>query len=497
MAGPPDDAATRTDVNRPASVAGSASPAVAAADESAAEESSPPISRRVEREVNDQPNDGDHPLRNPSFLGYISTQFLGAFNDNLFKQLMLLLALPAAVATGDAATEEGGDLQGIATMVFGLPFVIFGGVAGYLADRFSKRRVIVLSKVAEIAVMVLGLFAFLAAPQIGFSGLWVVMFLMGTQSAFFGPGKYGILPEMLDRSQLSRANGIVMMTTFMAIIFGIGAAGPIKDWLTPEAMDRLDAARSLWAAAWMCIGVAILGTIVSLWIRPVPVAAPGLGFRPEYLFVPRPMRGLLRRDRPLVGALVASCAFWLIAGLTVQAVNSVCRVQLQMSNTWTSWMVTLISVGIAFGGLLAGWLSRAWGDRWVLRIGMWGVVLGCGLLSISLPDGQLLVGRLGLPLVLILLGGAAALFSIPIQVFLQARPPAELKGRMIAVMNQANFLAIVLSGAVYIGLDLIVSAMLWPRATIFAAMALMFLPVAILYRLDPLAAADEPCDSVA
>src|SRR5690606_22896954 len=129
----------------------------------------------------------------PSFVGFIATQFLGAFNDNLFKQLMLLLAIPA-VAVGQAAGEaaQGADLQGVATIVFGIPFVIFGGVAGYLADRFSKRRVIVLSKVAEIVVMVLGLFAFLLAPSIGFSGLWVVMFLMGTQSAFFGPGKYGI-----------------------------------------------------------------------------------------------------------------------------------------------------------------------------------------------------------------------------------------------------------------------------------------------------------------
>lgn len=428
-----------------------------------------------------------HPLSNPSFVGYVSTQFLGAFNDNLFKQLMLLLALPTAAAVAVDQADEGGDLQGIATMVFGLPFVIFGGLAGYLADRFSKRRVIVLSKVAEIVVMTLGLLAFLAAPQIGFSGLWIVMFLMGTQSAFFGPGKYGILPEMLRSSQLARANGIVMMTTFMAIIFGTGAAGPIKDWFTPDGASRLDAAHSLWVASCVCIFIAVAGTFVSLWIRPVAVAAPGLGFRPEYLLVPRPMRGLLRRDRPLVGALLASCAFWLIAGLTIQAVNSLCGTQLKMSNTATSWMVSLISIGIAVGGLLAGWLSRFWGDRWVLRIGMWGVVAGCAILSITLPDGRLLIGRGGLPIVLILLGTAAAMFAIPIQVFLQARPPAELKGRMIAVMNQANFFAIVLSGAVYIGLDQLIVATDWPRSALFAAMAVIFLPVAICYRLDPLA----------
>lgn len=423
-----------------------------------------------------------HPLRNPSFIGFILTQFLGAFNDNLFKQLVLLLAIPVVAAGADAGS--GVDLQGVATIVFGLPFVLFGGVAGYLADRFSKRRVIVLSKVAEIFVMAAGLFAFLAAPQIGFIGLWIVLFLMGTQSTFFGPGKYGILPEMLEPQQLPRANGIVMMTTFIAIIFGTALAGPLKDWLNPDQAPQLVAARALWTASLVCITVAIIGTWVSLWIHPVPVADPGLRFSSQYWVVPKPMRQLLRSDRALVGALVASCVFWLIAGLTIQAVNSLCKVQLRLSDTATSLLVTLISIGIAVGGLIAGQLSRSWGDSAVLRIGMWGVVFGCGLLSITLPGAGLLVGQAGLPLVLIFLGGAAAFFSIPIQVFLQARPPMELKGQMIAVMNQANFLAIVLSGVVYMVLDQMVTAFALPRSAIFGAMALLFLPVALFYRLD-------------
>jgi acyl-[acyl-carrier-protein]-phospholipid O-acyltransferase/long-chain-fatty-acid--[acyl-carrier-protein] ligase len=434
-----------------------------------------------------------HPLSNPSFVGYIATQFLGAFNDNLFKQLMLLLAIPTV---GQAVNEAGnvaggggggGDMQGIATIVFGIPFVIFGGLAGYLADRYSKRRVIVLSKVAEIVVMVLGLFAFLAAPAIGFSGLWVVMFLMGTQSAFFGPGKYGILPEMMRPDQLSRANGIVLMTTFIAIIFGTSLAGPIKDWVGNGNLNQLAAARELWIASIICILVAVVGTLVSLLIHPVAAAAPGLGFRAEYLVVPKPMRGLLRRDRPLLLALAASCVFWLIAGLTIQAVNSLCKTQLGLSDTMTSLMVALISIGIAVGGVTAGWLSRSAGgsaDQRVIHWGMWGVVVCCALLAITIPGMGLLVGVWGLPVVLILLGGAAAFFSIPIQVFLQARPPAALKGRMIAVMNQANFFAIVLSGAVYIALDLLVTAQAWPRSAIFGAMAMMFLPVAIFFKLD-------------
>ena len=187
-----------------------------------------------------QPKDGPiDSLSHPSFIGFIATQFFGAFNDNLFKQLLLLLAIPTAVAatvtetnlvngavavevsedlTGAPAAKPsgGGDLQGIATVVFGLPFVVFGGLAGYLADRYSKRTIIVTSKVAEIVVMGLGLLAFLATPMIGFAGLWIVLFLMGLQSTFFGPGKYGIMPEMLSGNQLNRGNGLVLMTTFIA-----------------------------------------------------------------------------------------------------------------------------------------------------------------------------------------------------------------------------------------------------------------------------------------
>jgi MFS family permease len=434
-----------------------------------------------------------HPLSNPSFVGFIATQFLGAFNDNLFKQLMLLLAIPAVGQAVDGAAE-GGDLQGVATIVFGLPFVLFGGVAGYLADRYSKRRVIVLSKVAEIAVMGLGLFAFLLAPSIGFAGLWIVLFLMGTQSAFFGPGKYGILPEMMQPNQLARANGIVLMTTFIAIIFGTALAGPLKDLVNTDGMDRLFAARQLWIASLVCIGVAVVGTLVSLWIQPVRAAEPQLKFGSEHIAIAKPMRRLLRMDRPLLLALIASCVFWLIAGLTIQAVNSLCKVQLQMSDTRTSLMVALISIGIAAGGVAAGWLSRSGSDQRVISLGTWGVVVCCALLAITLPGVGLLVGEFGLPLMLILLGAAAAFFAIPIQVFLQARPPAELKGRMIAVMNQANFFAIVMSGAIYMLLDRMIVAMDWPRSAVFAAMGILFLPVAIFFRLgagdDPVSAAN-------
>jgi len=427
-------------------------------------------------------------LAHRSFLGFLGTQFFGAFNDNLFKQLLLLLAVPAAaagVAEATASGEQPPDLQGVATMVFGIPFVVFGGVAGYLADRWSKTTIIVASKFGEVLVMLLGLAGFLLAPVVGFYGLWVVLFLMGLQSTFFGPGKYGILPEMLPRSQLSRANGLVLMTTFIAIIIGTAVAGPLKDGLMGEELPQLQAARGLWVASVVCVVIAVAGVLTSLTIVRIPAAEPDLKLRPQNCFVPGVMLRLLGKDRPLLLALLASCVFWLIAGLTIQAVNSLGKVQLGLSDTLTSLMVALISVGIAVGGGLAGVISRRASEALVIRIGMWGVVLFSGLLAITIPGRGHLLGYAGTIPVLMLLGTSAALFAIPIQVFLQSRPPDALKGRMIAVMNQANFLAIVLAGALYQLLDALINAADWPRSAVFAAMAILFLPVAILYRLEP------------
>ncbi|MEM6364213.1 MAG: MFS transporter [Planctomycetota bacterium] len=415
-----------------------------------------------------------------SFVGFLTTQFFGAFNDNLFKQLLLLLAIPT-VAAGQ---PQGPDLQGVATVVFGLPFVIFGGLAGFCADRTSKRFIIVAAKWGETLIMLLGLAAFLMTPMIGFVGLWVVLFLMGLQSTFFGPGKYGILPEMLPRSQLSRANGLVLMTTFIAIIIGTAVAGPLKDAIVPAGMPAMQAAPGLWIASLVCVGIALVGVVTAHLIAPVRVAAPDLKFRTEMLGIPKTMRDLLRADRPLLMALLASCAFWLIAGLTIQAVNSLGKVQLGLSDTKTSLMVSLISVGIAAGGGVAGWLSRRLSDGRIIRAGMFGVVGFCALLSVTLPGGRHLLGFVGGIPVLMLLGASAAFFAIPIQVFLQARPPEALKGRMIAVMNQANFFAIVMSGLAYIIIDLAITNLGWPRSTVFAVMAVAFLPVAIFYRLD-------------
>ena len=409
--------------------------------------------------------------RDLSFWSMTVTQFLGAFNDNLFKQLILLLSV---VAVAGSENTENVDLQGMAMIIFSCPFLLFSGFAGYLSDRYSKRHIVVLSKVAEIVVMLLGLFAFASYGSTGLVGTLCVLFLMGTQSAFFGPSKYGILPETLRRGDLSKANGIILMTTFIAIILGTAAAGELKHNITE--VDQL------WVISGVCVLIAIAGTLTSLAICRIPPAKPTLVFEPVSLAIPVDTVKVLLADRPMLLALFASCMFWLVGGMVHMSVNALGIRQLQLVDDVTSRMVSCMAIGITVGCLVAGSWSRGRFASRIVRMGLWGIFL-C-LLVLALPGGQYghLLGFWGTVVVLILLGFFAGMFAVPLQVFLQTRSPEDQKGRMIATMNVANWIAILLSGVLYEIFGAVQNQMDWSPNTTFAFTAVLLAPVVLFYR---------------
>jgi len=404
-----------------------------------------------------------------SFWGMAATQFLGAFNDNLFKQLVLLLATPTAaqLATGTAT-----DKQATAQIIFAAAFLIFSGVAGYVSDRFRKRTVVVTAKVAEIVIMLLGLVGFIAYGRFGLTGLFTVLFLMGTHSAFFGPAKYGILPEMLRPADLPRANGIFLMLTFLAIIFGTAAAG----WLLTYSGGRV------WLGSLACIAIAALGTLTALAVRAAPPAQPDLQYRWSSWGVPKEIIQLLRRDNQLLMAIVVVSIFWLIGGIVQQTVNALGKTQLHLSDEKTSVLAAAIGVGIAAGCALGGYLSRGRVNRNVVVGGAIGLFVM--LVVLALPGGanQHLLGFRGSIPALVLLGIFTGMFIVPVQVALQSRPPKEEKGRMIATMNQCTWVGIILGAIVYQACILVLDATGGPRSAIFAVAAVLMLPVALFYR---------------
>jgi acyl-[acyl-carrier-protein]-phospholipid O-acyltransferase/long-chain-fatty-acid--[acyl-carrier-protein] ligase len=408
--------------------------------------------------------------RDSSFWGMAVTQFLGAFNDNVFKQLILLLATPTVFELKEGTGE---DLQSEAQYVFAGAFLLFSGFAGFLSDRFSKRPVIILAKLAEIVVMALGMVGFWYYDKIGVSGMFVVLFLMGSQSAFFGPAKYGILPEMIRPADLPRANGIFLMLTFLAIIFGVATAGGLLQLLGSERV---------WIASFVCIGIAIVGTGTSFWVRRVPAAQPDLELRWSSWTVPRDTLQMIRADRQLLWAIVVVAIFWMVGGIVLQTVNALGKSQLGLNEWNTSILAASIGVGTAFGCLVGGYLSHNRVNPRVVTVGAVG--LAATLAVMALPGGEHrhLLGFAGSIPVLMAMGVFTGMFIVPIQVMLQSRPPREEKGRMIATMNQCSWIGIILGAILYKTCLTVLDKFDGPRSAIFAVTAALILPVALLYR---------------
>ena len=470
--------------------------------------------------------------KDPSFWGMGVAQFLGAFNDNLFKQLVLLLSFvplgfdkigelpgtslflfgaplalamivpsvgPMFIMLGVAAFEQGqaSDRQGLAGIVFAAPFILTTGYAGYLADRYRKRSIVVACKLAEVIIMAAGAVAFtIYSRDQSLAPLYVVLFLMGAHSGFFGPAKYGILPEMLRPSDLSRANGLLLTTTFMAIILGTFVAGQ----LLGNFRDQL------WVGSAACISVAVAGTIAALFVRKLPAADPNLPFDVSALTVPHEMRALLRQDRPLWLALLVSSAFWLLAGMVMPAVNSLGMLDHMAGAKSTSLLVAVVSIGIAIGGSVGGILSGDKVDFRVMRVGCWGMVVCLFLLAVPTWDGARAadvaanvaaggwfaglprmgespqwLGYPGSMITLVFLGVFTGCFAVPLQVFMQSRPPEGKKGRMIAVMNLANWVGILLAGVIYEVLSRVIEGAHWPRCTMFIFIGAITLSIAMFY----------------
>ncbi len=518
--------------------------------------------------------------RDRSFWGMTVTQFMGAFNDSVFKQLVLLLTAQVLVVSGQVVAPQ--DKQSIPLALFALSFILFSGVAGYWADRISKRTIIMACKFAEVAIMiggvvVLGMMAqrlvvhlsferdaaltfegesreLLANPaalnqfklgaergelqdvraqqqgdtltlpsphgtaqRVAWGGVtvdrvsqgkqpgfeltrempWlliIVLTLMGVHSAVFGPAKYGILPEMVRARDLPRFNGMIQMTTFLALIGGTVLAGVLMDQF----------GHRLWVPGMVCVAIALVGTGTSLLVRRTPVAEPNAEFGLHSLGVSIETRELLKRDRPLRQALVVYSLFWFVAAVILPAVNALGRNVLSLNATNTSLMLGCISIGIAIGCLLAGKLSASRVRFGLVRLGTWGMLVCMLLLSCPgisaetltglgvspewlarLPgvDGQHLLGFGGSAIVLAVAGLFAGLLAVPLQVYLQAKPPETLKGRMIGTMNLINWVGIIFSTVFYDVCQRLFAAIGLPTFFTFGATALVILlPIALFYR---------------
>ncbi|MDA0832116.1 MAG: MFS transporter [Planctomycetota bacterium] len=425
--------------------------------------------------------------RDPSFWGITITQFLGAFNDNLFKQLVLLLCI-------DYITVAQTDYQPKAVGLFTLPFVLLSGISGYLSDRLSKSGIIVWCKAAEIAIAALAMLTFFVShddPGLRLTLLMVVLCLLGAQSAVFGPSKYGILPDLFREEDLPVVNGAIQMTTFLAIILGMAAAGFSKEWFRGD----------LWIVSAIGMGIAVFGTLTSLLIRRTKAVSPQLRFEPYALAIPKETLLYLKRDRVLIIVLIVASLFWFVGGVVQQVLNSYGKLQLQVGDVRTSMFGVFIAGGISVGCLLAGRLS---GHRINFRLvtwGTWGMIVSLTMLLIlglqapdmvtnpdvrpPVPFADLMFCESWVEffsrLAFLALGVSAGFFIVPLQVFIQTRPPETQKGRMIGAMNLINWMFILLSAVFYFAGMACFQQWNLPISHLFGVLIVVLVPVVIWF----------------
>jgi acyl-[acyl-carrier-protein]-phospholipid O-acyltransferase / long-chain-fatty-acid--[acyl-carrier-protein] ligase len=359
-------------------------------------------------------------LANGGFQAFLWTQFFGAFNDNVYRSIVGLRALH----------EQNGRYASLVVGVFVLPSLLFSGYAGHLADAISKRRVLIAVKVFEIAVMAFGLAAFVSGR---IEWMLLVVFLMGLHAAIFSPAKYGIVPEICRDEELSRANGLLEMSTFVAIVLA-SAVGSL-----------LYAAWSadLWKMGLVTLAIAVAGLAVSLRITPVPASGSAEPFRLNpFAEVTTGTRHLLK-DRPLWLATLGISYFWFVAALLQPDLEYFGRQVLGADDLHIGLLWTFLAVGLGAGNLLAGRLSGDKVELGLAPLGAGSMALFAMLLAVAGGSYAAAVAAV------VMLALASGLFAVPLYAYVQKRSGSQEKGRIIATANFLQTLAVVLSTGLF------------------------------------------------
>ena len=367
-------------------------------------------------------------LFNRGFNSLLVTQFLGAANDNILKQCLVFM-----VATGiwSGSLAEGGLGEGgqvVPTICLTAPFILMSGYAGQIADRFSKRSVTLVVKLAELPIALLAMLGFCL------QNLWLTlvgMLLLATQSAFFGPAKYGMIPELVEERELSRANGLLNMLTNLAVIVGSLAAGPLSDLFDPKRAATVTAQPVLWAPGAALVVIALLGIVSALFMPKLEAHRPDL----KYDLNPFRTYGQSLRQMakgPLLAVVLAWSAFYMIGMIALLVLPEYERI-LSISYTKTSYLLGLLGVAIAIGSVITGVIS---GDRIrpnLIPIGALGMTVCFVLLGVLTPSYG------SVALLIFLAGFSAGFYIIPLQALMQYLSPHDERGRFLGTANALSF----------------------------------------------------------
>jgi 1-acyl-sn-glycerol-3-phosphate acyltransferase len=402
------------------------------------------------------------------FAPFFWTQALGAFNDNAFRNALLML-VAFQMGLGDRTVSL---YTNFAPALFIIPFFLFSATAGQLAEKFEKTRIIRGVKLFEIAAMVVAAVGFYTHHV---SLLLVVLFMMGMHSTVFGPIKYAILPQALKPAELVGGNGLVEMGTQLAILIGMIAGNALM----------LVAGIGPLLASGATIAVAVAGYLVCRRIPAAPATAPELKFNWNPFSETARVLRITREDRAVWNAVLGISWFWFFGTVLIAQLPNYTRETLGGDGSVNTLVLTLFSVGSGIGALLCERLSGKRVEIGLVPLGAFGLtVFGVdlyfarhGMASVRGLDWLTFLHGAGswrVALDLALIGVFAGFYVVPLFAFVQARAPREKLSRIIAGNNIVNALLIVLAAGFGLGLG----ALGLDASQIFLAAALLNVAVA-------------------
>lgn len=403
-------------------------------------------------------------LRTRRFLPFFVTQLLGAFNDNVFKQALVLAILYKLGTTADVSL-----LVNLCALLFILPFFLFSALGGQFGEKYEKAWLIRRVKFAEILIMLIGAIGMLSG---NLPLLLVVLFCMGTQSALFGPVKYSILPQQLRSDELVGGNALVEMGTFLAILGGTIAAGVLMGYASYAQLVSL-----------AVISIASIGFLASRAIPLSPAALPSLSLDWNLW---RQSTSILRlglgQQRAVSRAMIGNSWFWFLGAVYLTQIPAFSRDLLQGDEGVVTLILAVFSVGIALGSMLCERLSRHRLELGLVPFGSLGLTLFGVLLwwhaggVPSAPEVRdwpalLTVSEAWWVLIDILgLGAFGGLYIVPLYALIQSRTPVQERSRVVAANNILNALFMVIS-AIFSIVFLSIAGLSIPQ--LFLAVALL------------------------
>lgn len=386
-------------------------------------------------------------LYSRGFVSLLLTQFLGAANDNVLKTVLSFMVV-SGVWKG--ALGEGG--QGWVSLGLTLPFILFSGYGGQLSDRFSKSNVVMGVKITEIPI------AITAGVGLWLDNLPITLcafIALAIQSSFFGPAKYGIIPELVVERHLSRANGAINMFTNVAVITGTLIAGPISMLYFPSMEETDRGGTGADRMAWLPFVTMVLIALGGLGFAfLMPKLKPG---KPNLRFDFNPFSTYFSSIRemaktPLLGIAIGWAYFYLI-GMIGLLVLLEYQTFLNVSYTRASVLFAILAIAVGMGSALAGYLS---GDRIQPKFVRFGAA---GLTVFFLLLGWVMPGHFGTGpdsyywLVACMLVGAgisAGFYIVPLQALIQDLSPEGERGRFIGTTNAISFVFTSAAGVIII-----------------------------------------------